>query len=297
MGDTVYDLVKPTRDLQKIMSSIHGARIDNDSMSILDALEMADEFLGNNIMYNRIVVFAGGPVYWFKHQLRGIGTKLKEKGVAVDVINFGDKDGPRAGRCEDWRDVFKDNRIPGESKKGSLEALVTAANHNDNSHILHVPEDQLSLRDHLSRSRVLEVIKAYVEEDSITYSLVKQFLYNDFLDEDGEDFILHYLPDLGEITYAFDNLIMNEIFESAFDKKFPGLQYYRFLNEVLINCTSMEDEIAFDEIAGYFFLEEVNLPGYIVSIGPGDSAPLSLYNNIFHLQIDRDKDVIAYRSR
>ncbi|GKE92743.1 reverse transcriptase domain-containing protein [Tanacetum coccineum] len=49
-----------------------------------------------------------------------------------------------------------------------------------------------------------------------------------------------HLPDLGEITYAFDNLIMNEIFESAFDKKFPGLQYYRFLNEVLINCTSME---------------------------------------------------------
>ncbi|GKB96025.1 hypothetical protein Tco_0982162, partial [Tanacetum coccineum] len=37
----------------------------------------------------------------------------------------------------------------------------------------------------------------------------------------GEDFILHYLPDLGEITYAFENLIMNEIFESAFEKKFP----------------------------------------------------------------------------
>ncbi|GJX26608.1 hypothetical protein Tco_0232904 [Tanacetum coccineum] len=109
----------------------------------------------------------------------------------------------------------------------------------------------------------------------------------------GEDFILHYLPDLGEITNAFENLIMNEIFESAFDKKFPGLQYYRFLNEVLINCTSMKDEIAFDEIAGYFFLEEVNLPGYIVSIGPGDSTPLSLYNNIFHLKIERNKDVVG----
>ncbi|GJZ66386.1 26S proteasome non-ATPase regulatory subunit 4 [Tanacetum coccineum] len=147
MGDEVYKFVEPTRDLQKIMSSIHGARVDNDSMSILDVLEMADEFLGNNIMYKRIVVFAGGLVYWFKHQLRGIGTNLKEKGVAVDVINFGDKDGPRAGR----RDVSKDNRIPRESKKGSLEALVTAANHNDNSHILHVLKDQFSLRDHLSR--------------------------------------------------------------------------------------------------------------------------------------------------
>nr|GFB29140.1 hypothetical protein [Tanacetum cinerariifolium] len=56
------------------------------------------------------------------------------------------------------------------------------------------------------------------EEDCITYNLVKQFLYNDFLDEDGEDFVLHYLPDLGEITYSLENLIMTEIFEKAFDK-------------------------------------------------------------------------------
>ncbi|GKA65025.1 26S proteasome non-ATPase regulatory subunit 4 [Tanacetum coccineum] len=152
MGHNVYNLVRPTRDLQKIMSSIY------------DALRRADEFLGNHMMYKRIVVFAGGPVYWFKGQLIGIGTNLKEKGVAVDVINFGDKDGPRSGYCEDWRDVFKDNRIPGESKKGSLEALVTAANHNDNSHILHVPEDQFSLREHLS-SRTLWETSAALESD------------------------------------------------------------------------------------------------------------------------------------
>nr|GEV99738.1 hypothetical protein [Tanacetum cinerariifolium] len=59
------------------------------------------------------------------------------------------------------------------------------------------------------------------EEDSITYNLVKQFLYNNFLDEDGEDFVLHYLPNLGEITYSLENLIMTEIFEKAFDKSFP----------------------------------------------------------------------------
>nr|GEW12531.1 hypothetical protein [Tanacetum cinerariifolium] len=39
---------------------IHGGRIYNDSMSILDVLKMADLFLGNNMMYKRIVVFAGG---------------------------------------------------------------------------------------------------------------------------------------------------------------------------------------------------------------------------------------------
>nr|GEZ78461.1 hypothetical protein [Tanacetum cinerariifolium] len=149
----------------------------------------------------------------------------------------------------------------------------------------------------VSRCRVLEVLKVYVEEDSITYNLVKQFLYNDFLDEDGEDFVLHYLPDLGEITYSSENLIMTEIFEKAFDKRFPGLQYYRFLNEVIINCTSIEDEKAFNLIKVCHFLEEIYLPSDIVSIGPGDLAPLSLYNDMFHLKIDRDKDVIAYRSR
>nr|GEX10222.1 hypothetical protein [Tanacetum cinerariifolium] len=75
----------------------------------------------------------------------------------------------------------------------------------------------------ISRCRVLEVLKVYVEEDSITYNLVKHFLYNDFLDEDGEDFILHYLPDLVKITYSLENLIMTEIFEKAFDKRKQSL--------------------------------------------------------------------------
>nr|GFB32098.1 zeta toxin domain, P-loop containing nucleoside triphosphate hydrolase [Tanacetum cinerariifolium] len=45
--------------------------------------------------------------------------------------------------------------FPGQSKKENLEALVVAANDNDNSHILHVPEDQLSIRELLSRSPIL----------------------------------------------------------------------------------------------------------------------------------------------
>lgn len=39
-----------------------GTQVDTDHMSILDALERADQILGNNIMYKRIVVFAGGYV-------------------------------------------------------------------------------------------------------------------------------------------------------------------------------------------------------------------------------------------
>ena len=46
---------------------------------------------------------------------------------------------------------LKEYSYVGESKKENLEALVVAANDNDNSHILHVPEDEFSLRKHLSR--------------------------------------------------------------------------------------------------------------------------------------------------
>ncbi|GKA99460.1 hypothetical protein Tco_0827397 [Tanacetum coccineum] len=148
----------------------------------------------------------------------------------------------------------------------------------------------------ISRSRILEIVKLYIDEDSISFRLVKDFLYNHYQNEEGERCILNYIPDLGEITDALEDLIMTSMFEYAFRKKFPNICYYRFLNEVLINCTCEEDEITFNESAGYALLKEIKLPGDIVSIGPGDS-PLPLYNDIYHLQIDRDKDVIAYRSR
>ncbi|GKG27892.1 26S proteasome non-ATPase regulatory subunit 4, partial [Tanacetum coccineum] len=94
---------------------------------------------------------AFSPVYWFKDNLIEIGTKLKKTGVAVDVVNFGDKDGPKGGVLFEPYVPLEDYSYPGESKKENLEALVIAANDNDNSYILHVPEDQqLSLREHLS---------------------------------------------------------------------------------------------------------------------------------------------------
>ncbi|GJY63584.1 hypothetical protein Tco_0465044 [Tanacetum coccineum] len=148
----------------------------------------------------------------------------------------------------------------------------------------------------ISRSRILEIVKLYIDDDSISFRLVKDFLYNRYQNEEGERCILNYIPDLGEITDAFEDLIMTSIFENAFLREFPGLCYYRFQNEVLINCTCEEDEITFNESVGYALLKEIKLPGDIVSIGPGDS-PLPLYNDIYHLKIDRDKDVIAYRSR
>nr|GEY79728.1 putative 39 kda protein in mitochondrial s-1 and s-2 dna [Tanacetum cinerariifolium] len=86
--------------------------------------------------------------------------------------------------------------------------------------------------------------------------------------EEGERCILNYIPNLGEITNAFEDLIMTSIFENAVLKNFLGICYYRFLNEVIINCTCEEDEITFNESVGYALLKEIKLPGDIVSIEP-----------------------------
>ncbi|GKA74242.1 hypothetical protein Tco_0780544, partial [Tanacetum coccineum] len=65
-------------------------------------------------------------------------------------------DGPKGGVLFEPYVPLEDYNYPAESKKENLEALVIAANDNDNSYILHVPGDQqLSLREHLSRSPIL----------------------------------------------------------------------------------------------------------------------------------------------
>nr|GFB12292.1 hypothetical protein [Tanacetum cinerariifolium] len=122
----------------------------------IEALTHRNEKLKRKLEYFRTesLKFARArncPVYWFKDSLIEIGTKLKKKGVAVDVVNFGDKNGPKGGVLFEPYVPLEDYSFPGQSKKENLEALVVAANDNDNSHILHVPEDQLSIREHLSR--------------------------------------------------------------------------------------------------------------------------------------------------
>ncbi|GKA11458.1 hydroxymethylglutaryl-CoA lyase, mitochondrial-like protein, partial [Tanacetum coccineum] len=101
---------------------IHGARIDNDSMSILDALEMADQFLGNNMIYKRIVVFAGG---------------LKSR----------------------W-----------------IEALVSAANHNDKSHSSsrnRIFDTRKSLRSKGTVKSLLKMVGISVVELALELHLVR----------------------------------------------------------------------------------------------------------------------------
>ncbi|GJU02327.1 26S proteasome non-ATPase regulatory subunit 4, partial [Tanacetum coccineum] len=136
------------------------------------------------------------PVYWFKDNLIEIGTKLKKTGVAVDVVNFGDKDGPKGGVLFEPYVPLKDYSYPGESKKENLEALVIFANDNDNSYILYVPEDQqLSLHEHLScwKSPILSGTRW--EQCSSSESIIARYktmvLGNDLQDKEVEVYLLN----------------------------------------------------------------------------------------------------------
>nr|GFB77865.1 hypothetical protein [Tanacetum cinerariifolium] len=83
---------------------------------------------------------------------------------------------------------------------------------------------------------------------------------------------------LGGVTKAFEELVVNEIFDKAFIKMFPVLFYSRYLGEVIIYSTAL-DEITFNESVGYALLKELRLTGEIVSIGPGDT-PLMFYMDL-----------------
>jgi hypothetical protein len=93
------------------------------------------------------------------------------------------------------------------------------------------------------------------------------------------------MPPVGEITRVLFNIVLMDIFDREFPKKFPGIAFSRFLNEVYIP-TRGNDEVIFDEKAGYALLEELSLAGKIVSIGPGDDPLLCYYRKIVFLDSD-----------
>lgn len=89
---------------------------------------------------------------------------------------------------------------------------------------------------------------------------------------------------MGEITRVLFNIVLLDIFDGEFSKRFPGIAFSRFINEVLIS-TRGNDEVIFDDKAGYALLEELSLAGKIVSIGPGDD-PLPCYRKMIFLDSD-----------
>ncbi|GAB2282844.1 proteasome regulatory particle base subunit rpn10 [Dionaea muscipula] len=127
-GKGVRVLVTPTSDLGKILACMHGLEVGGE-MNLAAGIQVAQLALKhrqNKKQQQRIIVFAGSPVKHDKKVLELIGRKLKKNSVALDIINFGEDE---------------------EGKPEKLEALVSAVNNSDSSHIVHVPAGPNALSD------------------------------------------------------------------------------------------------------------------------------------------------------
>jgi hypothetical protein len=135
-------------------------------------------------------------------------------------------------------------------------------------------------------SLILDKVKLFVGDGSV-YKLISSFLNLPIIDDDGNDISISKcgIPPVGEITKVLFNIVLMDIFDREFAKRYPGIAFYRFINEVYIS-TRGNDEVIFDEKAGYALLEELSLAGKIVSIGPGDDPLPCFYSKIILLDSD-----------
>ncbi|XP_023539937.1 26S proteasome non-ATPase regulatory subunit 4 homolog [Cucurbita pepo subsp. pepo] len=127
-GKGVRVLVTPTSDLGKILGCMHGLEIGGETnlAAGIQVAQLALKHRQNKKQQQRIIVFAGSPAKHEKKLLEMIGKKLKKNNVALDIIDFGEED---------------------DCKPEKLEALLSAVNSNDSSHIVHVPSGPNALSD------------------------------------------------------------------------------------------------------------------------------------------------------
>ncbi|GAV64849.1 UIM domain-containing protein/VWA_2 domain-containing protein [Cephalotus follicularis] len=127
-GKGVRVLVTPTSDLGKILACMHGLEIGGE-MNLPAGIQVAQLALKhrqNKKQQQRIIIFAGSPIRHDKKLLEMIGKKLKKNSVALDIVDFGEED---------------------DGKPEKLEALLSAVNNNETSHIAHVPPGSNALSD------------------------------------------------------------------------------------------------------------------------------------------------------
>ncbi|CAN8276719.1 unnamed protein product [Cochlearia groenlandica] len=128
-GKGVRVLTTPTSDLGKILACMHGLDVGGE-INLTAAIQIAQLALKhrqNKNQRQRIIVFAGSPIKYEKKALEIVGKRLKKNSVSLDIVNFGEDDD--------------------EEKPQKLEALLSAVNNNDGSHIVHVPSGANALSD------------------------------------------------------------------------------------------------------------------------------------------------------
>ncbi|GLT77468.1 hypothetical protein SLA2020_490490 [Shorea laevis] len=148
----------------------------------------------------------------------------------------------------------------------------------------------------INRETLLLSLSHIVKDDAIM-ELVGKFLYSTILDQSGRDFTAEMrcsIPPAKLLTEVLLNYALTE-FDHEFQRAFPCVDYSRYLHEVLVsfpNITSTCSSNIFESEDVSFFNEEVlrlldqlNLDGRIISIGPGD-APAHCYKGIVWVSQD-----------
>lgn len=130
-------------------------------------------------------------------------------------------------------------------------------------------------------SLILEKVKPFVGDGSDCYNLISSFLNLPIINDNGNHIRFGGMPLVGELSRVLFNIVLMDIFDRGFALRFPGVAFSRYLNEVFIS-TKINDDKIFEINAGYALLEELNLVGKIVSIGPGDD-PLPCYSKKVYL--------------
>ncbi|KAK3151019.1 hypothetical protein QOZ80_3AG0240610 [Eleusine coracana subsp. coracana] len=127
-GKGVRVLVTPTSDLGKILACMHGLEVGAEAnlAAAIQVAQLALKHRQNKRQQQRIIAFVGSPVKYDKKVLETIGKKLKKNNVALDIVDFGESD---------------------DEKPEKLEALVSAVNSSDSSHIVHVAPGENALSD------------------------------------------------------------------------------------------------------------------------------------------------------
>ncbi|KAD6455026.1 hypothetical protein E3N88_09732 [Mikania micrantha] len=185
--------------------------------------------------------------------------------LSVSLYGYGKRTG-----C-DFHDYFEEFRNKVQKMSG-ISRLYRM--------IIHVP---------LPKQFILDKLPMYnVEKDTDLYDMIESFLNLPYVDDDGNDVSDQIgRPAVGKLSSALYNLVLQETFDLEFDQFFPGVEVYRYISLVLIG-TKNQDQVVFNEKAGYALLMKLGMTGKIFSIGPGDD-PLSWCDRKGLLCTVRDK--------
>lgn len=110
----------------------------------------------------------------------------------------------------------------------------------------------------IPNERILAIVKPIIMNESV-YKLIKSFLELPVYDEvGGYQCIFGGIKPVGDLSRVLFEIVLKETFDREINKRFPGVTFARYLNNVFVPARWNYDKI-FDENAGYELLKDMGL--------------------------------------